>query len=214
MAILYSQEIAEVISKTGQRVPEGHTVREVFGALENPLPRKDGVVYPNDPPADWLRLTTDEEVDGFLRLTEAKPIRLLVCLHRDPGAQVPDMPPPEEVPHPDKFSFSADMFDKDEWEQDLVEDSDAESWKRAGLGAHRVPKADHQFETQLDEIRRCIRRQLPMLEDLERKHKERYPATIHETDTGGHLHRLMYSDNDPLIGHEVVRFRTVVYKWK
>ena len=57
------------------------------------------------------------------------------------------MPPLEEVPHPDKFYFSADMFDKDEWEQDLVEDSDAESQKRARLGARQVPKGDHQFET-------------------------------------------------------------------
>ena len=124
------------------------------------------------------------------------------------------MPPPEEVPHPDKFYFSADMFDKDEWEQDLVEDSDAESRKRAGSGARRVPKADHWFETWLDEIRRSIRRQLAMLEDLERKHKERYPAAIHETDAGGHLRRLIYGDNDPLTGHKVVRFRTVVHKWK
>ena len=116
-----------MISKAGQHVPEGRTVWEVFGALENPLPQEDGVVYPSDPLADWLHLTTNEEVDGFLRLMGAKPIRLLVCLHRDPEARVPDMPPSEEVPHPDKFYFSVDMFDKDEWEQDLIEDSDAES---------------------------------------------------------------------------------------
>ncbi len=216
VAVLYRQEIAEVISKAGQRVPEGRTVREVFGALENPLPGVNGVVHSNDPPADWLRLTTDEEVDGFLRLTGAKPIRLLVCLHRDPRAipREPDTPPPEEVPHPGKFYFSADMFDKDEWEQDLVEDSDAESRKRAGLGARRVPKADHRFEDRIEEVRRRIRRQIAILDELERKHKAKYPAAIHETDAGFHLRQSIYGDNDALTGHEVILFRSVVRKWK
>ena len=86
MAVLYIQGIAEVISKATWHVPEEHIVREVFGTLENLLPREDGVVDPNDPPADWLHLTTDKEVDGFLRLMGAKPIRLLVCLHQDPRA--------------------------------------------------------------------------------------------------------------------------------
>src|SRR5258705_5990268 len=67
VAVLYRQEIAEVISKDGWHVPEGRTVREVFGALENPLPRDNGVVDPNEPPADWLRLTTTGGVDGFFR---------------------------------------------------------------------------------------------------------------------------------------------------
>ena len=53
-----------------------------------------------------------------------------------------------------------------------------------------------------------------MLQDLERKHKERYPAAIHETDTSGHLRQLIYGDNDLLTGHEVVCFCTVVRKWK
>ena len=53
-----------------------------------------------------------------------------------------------------------------------------------------------------------------MLEDLERKHKERYPAAIHETNAGGYLRRLIYGDNNLLTGHEVVHFRTVVRKWK
>ena len=216
VAVLYIQGIAEVISKAGWRVPEGRTVCEVFGGLENPLPREDGVVDPNDPPTDWLRLTTDEEVDGFLRLMGAKPIRLLVCLHRDPRAvpRVPDTPPPEEDPHPGKFYFSADMFDKDKWEQDLVEDSDAESRKRAGLGARHVPKADHRFEDRIEEVWRRIRRQQAMLDDLERKHKAKYPAAIHETDAGGHLRQSIYGDNDSLTGHEVILFRAVVRKWK
>ena len=124
------------------------------------------------------------------------------------------MPSLEEVPHPGKFYFSADMFDKDEWEQDLVEDSDAESRKRVGLVARHVQKSDHQFEDRIEEVRRRIRRQQAMLDELERKHKAKYPATIHGTDTGGHLRRSIYGDNDPLMGHEVMLFCAVVRKWK
>ena len=124
------------------------------------------------------------------------------------------MPPPEEVPHLGKFYFSVDMFDQDKWEQNLVEDSDTESRKRAGLEASYILKADHRFEDQIEELRRHIQHQQAILDEIERKHNAKYPAAIHETDAGSHLCQTIYGDNDPLTGNEVILFRPVMHKWK
>jgi len=60
-------------------MPAGRTVRQILTALKYP-------VAGSSQPTDWSSLRSDEEVVAFLQMTNAKPIRLLIVLHRPPSA--------------------------------------------------------------------------------------------------------------------------------
>ena len=62
--------------KISTNIPEGRKVRELIVALENP-PAADA----SKPPTDTSHIRSDEDLDAFLGLTEAKPIKILAILH-------------------------------------------------------------------------------------------------------------------------------------
>ena len=95
-------------------IPQGRTVREILAALEYPAHANLQV------PADWTKLHTEGEVSVFLAMTRAKPISLLIVLHKSDGA--PDTPVPTDPnPYFDKNRFApVEMYDNPAEESDAV----------------------------------------------------------------------------------------------
>ena len=121
-----------------------------MGALANTDPTNTTV---EQPPSDVTHIRSDDDLDAFLRLTEAKLIKLLIILHKLNG---PNTPPPAGT-NVSKYYFLKGRFDGPKYYTDEVEDSEAEVSKRAG-GKKGVPRKDHMFEERLEVIRRRIRR--------------------------------------------------------
>jgi len=107
-----SPSLLEVIDKVRQKIPAGHTVQAIYGALENPAPTS--VI------SDVTCLQSDEEVEAFFDLTSSKPIGLQIVLHRDPNQVpvVPDSPPPDDGPY-----FALDFLNTAKLYDNPAEDS-------------------------------------------------------------------------------------------
>lgn len=201
LAVLYEASINELHVKISPHLPDGRKVREIIGALANAGPMTGGM------PSDVTHIRSDEDLNAFLQLTEAKPIKLLVTLHKR-QADGENTPPPEES-NVGTYYFDLRRFDGREYYMDELEDSEEEVGKRAG-GKRGFPRKDEKFEEGLSEIRRRIRRQQRLLRDYEAKHKAAYPQAIHDRDPGGDLRFYCYGPDDELSGKQIVKFRRVV----
>jgi len=142
-------------------MPAGRTVREILAALEDP-------VAPINQPTDWTSLRSDEEVIAFLRMTNAKPIRLLIVLHRPPGAA-----PVSPIPTGLEAWFPVDKFKPLLECDDPIEDSDTVVWNIAGVGRHRMPTKDHTFEERKYKLWEQIARQQELLRTVKRTYQEK-----------------------------------------
>ena len=101
---------------------------------------------PNNPgvPLDWSIMTSDAEVAGFLQMTKAHPISLLLILHRNDSTR--DTPEADAtVPY-----FKPQHFDPPEMLDDQAEDTDALIRNTAGVGAPRLPIKDHMSRILVD----------------------------------------------------------------
>ena len=76
LAVIHNRTLVGIWDAIQQYIPDGRTVREIQGGMDNPLTLRPWA------PADITSLTTDAEVGAFLQMTEAKPILLLIILHR------------------------------------------------------------------------------------------------------------------------------------
>jgi hypothetical protein len=204
LGVIYDPSLNDLHLKVSAHLPDGRKVRQIIGALENAYEDDEDE---DDEPADVTHIRSDDELDGFLRLTEAKPVKILVILH-SATANRPNTPSPRGA-NAETYYFSVGRFDGPEYYVDPVEDSDEEVGRRAG-GRRGVPRKDHTFEELLEAIRRRIRRQNQHLTDTEAKHKAAYPDAIHESDPGGKLRVFLYGEEDNLSGKQVIKFRTVV----
>jgi len=203
LGVIYEPSLNDLHLKVSSHLPDGRKVREIIVALEDAGDAEDV----NQTPADATHIRSDDEMDAFLRLTEAKPIKMLVILHRKRGTRANTAPP--AGCNLQKYYFDLKRFDSPEYYLDQVEDSDEEVGRRAG-GKKEVPRKDHKFEETLEDIRRHIRRQEELLATLEEKHKATFLVAIHGGDPGGSLRVLCYGVDDDLSGKDVIRFRTVV----
>jgi len=204
LGVIYEPTLNALHLKVSAHLPDGRKVREIIGALENAGAENDAGDYT---PADVTHIRSDDELDGFLRLTEAKPVKILVILHSNTPNRA-NTPPPRGA-NKETYYFKVGRFDGPEYYIDVVEDSEEEVGKRAG-GKRGVPRKDHKFEELLEDVRRRIRRQKKLLETLEGKHKDAYPEAIHEGDPGGKLRAKCYGEEDGLSGKQVILFRQVV----
>ncbi|KAF8424471.1 hypothetical protein BGX38DRAFT_1279386 [Terfezia claveryi] len=75
-------------------------------------------------------IRSDDELDAFLRLTEARPIKLLIVLYRDPAVRANS--PPPAVYNASTYYFNLDRFDGPEYYMDEIEDSEEEVARRIG----------------------------------------------------------------------------------
>ena len=145
-------------------VPGGRAVREFWGALADPDPSNPTF------PADATSLRADSEVSAFLRLTTAKPIRLLIVLHQVGQANI--------GPH----YFSLDRFDPPVTYDEHDEDSDAVVRNAAGVRQRRLPTTDHTFEQRIQQLRYREKRQSDLKNYVKSQHKQKYPDAIHSDD--------------------------------
>jgi len=172
VAVMKSARLQEVVDKIWQKVPAGHTVRAIFGALDN-------AIAPSIIP-DAIRLQSDEEVEAFFELICSKPIRIQVILHRDPNLVplVADFPPPEDGAY-----FAPGSFDAVEEYDDPVEDSDAIHRNLAGMAKRTFPRTEVAFEERKLKIRKRIKRQQKLLRTMKRKHRAKFPnRDIYDSD--------------------------------
>ena len=92
LTVLYEPLLNDLHVRISTHIPNGRKVRVIRGALDNADPN-------NNPPAptDTSNITSDNNLDAFLQLTEAKLIKLLVILHQVAGRNSPTPPLPPEA---------------------------------------------------------------------------------------------------------------------
>ena len=91
-------------------------------------------------PANVTHIQSDDELDGFLQLSKAKPVKILVILYRNtPNRE--NTPPPREA-NKKTYYFKVGRFDGPKYYIVVVEE---EVWNRAG-GKRVVPRKDDKFE--------------------------------------------------------------------
>ena len=163
-----TRDLAAIMKAISSYLPQGRTIREIRGALEDLDPLVDVTL-----PTDWMSLKTDAEVKAFLVHTKSQPIRLLVVMHRNDGTQ--NSPPPDPaVPY-----FATTEFHLPETYHDPVEDSDQLVRDANNLASCRMPLKDHTFEERKWRIRHRIQRQQRLLQKMKMAHV----TTIDNTTT-------------------------------
>ena len=178
-------------------------MREIIGVIGNARAENDAEDHT---PAVVTHIRFDNKLDDFLRLTEAKPVKIQVVLHNT-TERANSRPLAGE--NEDTYYFKVVRFDRPEYYVAVVEDSNEEVGKRAG-GKRGVPWQDHKFEELLECVRRRIRGQKKLLKTLEGKHKAAYPEAIHDGDPGGQLRLKCYRKEDGLSGKQVILYSQVV----
>ena len=150
-------------------------------------------------------MTSDAEVTGFLQMTKAHPIRLLLILHRNDGTRdTPEADP--TVPY-----FKPQHFDPPEMFDDPAEDTDALIRNTAGVGARRLPIKDYTFEERKWRIRKGIQRQQLLLLRMKREHYLKFPngGTI-DSDHEDFCYQAHLKNPVPNNGHQLVKARQVL----
>jgi len=135
LAIIAQKTLDGIWEMVKTYIPEGRKVCEFWGDLADPDQANPTF------PADATSLAPDGEVLAFLRLTTAKPIRILIVLHEAGHATI--------APN----HFSLDRFDLPVRYADHEEDSDAVVRNAVGVRERRLPNADHTFEQRIHELR-------------------------------------------------------------
>ena len=130
MAIIYDPSVNDLHVQVSAHLADGRKVREIIGALANPVPDAAGVIPPEQVPSDVTDNRSDEDLDAFLRLTEAKPIKFLIMLHQLAADGV-NTPPPAGS-NANTYYVNLGKFDGPEYYVDDVEDSEKEIANRAG----------------------------------------------------------------------------------
>ena len=200
LAVLETRDLAAIMKGISSYLPQGRTIREIHGALEDP-----DLLIDMNLPTDWMSLKTDAEVKAFLVHTKSQPIRLLVVMHRDDGTQ--DSPPPD----PAVAYFATTEFDPPETYDDPAEDSDQLVRDANNLASRQMPLKDHTFEEQKWQIRHWIQRQQRLLQKMKLAHVTTIDntTTIDSEDEGFCFLRHL-KDPVPKTGQQWVLTRQVV----
>jgi hypothetical protein len=143
-------------------------VRNLLGAINNsrfnPLNKKEMVENP-----DFVMLTQSEDVEAWLDMTEAKPLRLLVILERLPppaGIEAPQTPPPDDWSHIDNDAY-----------QTILEPQDASSNDEGPITKRRrLPASEKTFRRRLQKLRLRRNRISEHVAEMEEIFHERFPG--------------------------------------
>jgi len=165
-------------------IPAGRKVREFWVALADPDPANP--MFP-----------ADGEMSAFLRLTTAKPIRLLIVLHEQGQANIAPC------------YFSLDRFDSPVRYDKHDEDSDAVVRNAAGVRQRCLPNADHTFEQWIYKLCYQEKRQSGTKKYVKGQHKDKYSDTIHSDDEN-FAYIVYLRGPDVNSGHRLVLARQVV----
>ena len=82
LVVIYDSLINDLLVKVSAYVQDERKVREIISALANPQPDNAGFVLLKQTQLDTIHIRSDKDLDAFLRLTDAKPIKLFIILHR------------------------------------------------------------------------------------------------------------------------------------
>ena len=113
-------------------MPAARNIREIFGELENTTPAATTITD------DWYSLKSVAEVLAFLQMTNSKPIRLLVVIHRDAAG-----PPHTPTTDPLARYFPVCKFEPPREYDDHPEDRDALLRNLAGIARRRSVMTCH-----------------------------------------------------------------------
>ncbi|RPB06343.1 hypothetical protein P167DRAFT_550583 [Morchella conica CCBAS932] len=113
-------ELAKVAMKCVPKVADGlppRVIRAFYGAMSNGPPRMAGAAYALNP--ENVRIGDAEELEAWLKTSEAKPLRLCAVLHRPRALlagprQRPETPPPDGWEDLDEHNFQKIEVDKEE----------------------------------------------------------------------------------------------------
>jgi len=194
-----SPSLLEVVDTVGQRIPAGHTVRAIYGALENPT-------LPSIIP-DATRVQSDKEVGALFDLTSSKPIRLQIVLHREPNQVpvVPDSPPPDDGPY-----FTLHFLNAAELYDGSAEYSNTIQRNLAGFTNRVFPKRDYAFEMHKMKIQKRMRRQARVLRQMKAKHRHKFPNTDMYDSDADKWDSLHIPNSQPQNGQEMVHARHAI----
>ena len=141
-------------------------------------------------------------------MTNSKPIRLLVVLHRD-AAGPPNTPPPDPL----EPYFLVDKFEPPLEYDDHPEDSDALVRNIAGVARGRMPTKDHTFEERKNKIRQRIARQQEIVRSVKLEHKGKFPgppAVIVDSEDEDYCYVRNLTNPKPTTGARIVQARQVI----
>jgi len=167
--MIYEPSMRHLISLALRKVDTDppRKVRNLFGALDNPVMGLSGSITQNP---DSLVLLDDEDVEGWLELTQASPLRLLAILERAPspaGTAARQTPPPTGYRYIDSEAFETvdEPYDTSEDEEGLA------TKKR------RRPNTRKGYEKRLGRLRRNHERLGAHIEELEGQFRSRFPSS-------------------------------------
>ncbi|KAF8435612.1 hypothetical protein BGX38DRAFT_1145581 [Terfezia claveryi] len=171
MGVIENKTLDGIWNRVKVDVPADRKVRQILGVLEDPM--APVLTFP----ADYTSLNFDVQVRAFLRITQAKLVRIFVLLHSVP-IRANTSPPIGAKPY-----FDLDKFDPLNEYDDFAEDSDANVSNIAGVHQHHMPTRDHTFEQQKHELHTRVAHQEETLRELKREHKRLFPnAGIIDSD--------------------------------
>lgn len=132
-------------------------IRKLYRAIADP---RAGV----NKPANYIKMTTDKEVQSFLQLTKTNPIRILGIFHCYP-LDINILLLLEAEP-----CFKSDKFALEEKYNDTAEDFDVLQQDFPGVARWLYPTTDYNFEHCEASIRKRIKKQEDLLPDMKSKY--------------------------------------------
>ena len=105
LAVIYEPSLNDLCMKISANLPPDRKIREIIGAIES--------LDNNGVPPDTAWIQSDDDLDAFLRITKAKPIRLIAILHKLAADGV-NTPPPSEI-YANNYYFGITQFDGPEY---------------------------------------------------------------------------------------------------
>jgi len=131
-----------------------------------------------------IHIKSDDKLNSFMQLTEAKPVKITMILYCT-MANKPNTLPLRRV-NAKACYYSVGRFDGPKYYVDPVGDSNKDVRRRAS-SRRGVLRKDHILDKVLKAIKYQLRHQGQHLTNTEAKHKAAYLDAIYKSDSGGKL---------------------------
>lgn len=171
-------ELAKVAMKRVPKVADGlppRVIRAFYGAMSNGPPRTAGAAYALNP--ENVRIGDAEELEAWLKTSEAKPLRLCAVLHR-PRALLagprhrPETPPPDGWEDLDEHDFQMIEVDKEEQMLTFID-----KVNNTGLN-FAMPQSDTGFQELMAVFDERVERYQTIGRRLVRRYRLKFPNGI------------------------------------
>ncbi|KAI5836707.1 hypothetical protein DFP73DRAFT_601991 [Morchella snyderi] len=171
------QELTKAAIKRVPRPPPGapeRAIRAFYGAINNP-PARGANAYPQNP--EYCRIGDADELEAWLKTSEAKPLRICAVLHRS-AALLRGASHRPQTPPPDGWDdLTPDDLIPAELEADKEIFQFADRVNKKGL-RFPIPTQDRDFQVILAVIHERIERFQTLGRRLNRHYRRRFPNGI------------------------------------